>query len=130
MRSIISKQNDRVYVGFQRVCKVYDSFFVLRCYNCQSFGHHSKECTETAVCGHCGNNHQTRNCDRKADAATSCCSNCKKAGLSKGPSIKDVRSRGGSSKSTRYCVLLSFAFKRPKYADVLYGRPLILIFLI
>ena len=45
IRSVIAKQSDRVYIGTQRACKVYDSFFVLRCFNCQQFGHHSENCT-------------------------------------------------------------------------------------
>ena len=79
IRSVISKQSDRIYIGLQRVCKVYDSFFVLRCYNCQDFGHHSKDCTNTAVCGYCSGEHQTRSCERKADPVAECCNNCKKA---------------------------------------------------
>ena len=80
IRSIVSKQNDRIYIGSQRVCKVYDSFFVLRCYNCQEFGHHSKDCNKTSVCGHCSDLHQTRNCEKKNDTTVVCCSNCKKEG--------------------------------------------------
>ena len=52
IRSVIAKQSDRVYIGTQRSCKVYDSFFVLRCFNCQQFGHHSRDCTSgNPVCG-------------------------------------------------------------------------------
>ena len=81
VRSAIAKQGDKLYIGTQRVCKVYDSFFVLRCFNCQSFGHHSKShqghCKSEHVCGYCAGAHETRTCDR---SATLCCANCKKAG--------------------------------------------------
>ena len=80
IRSIIAKQSDRVYIGSQRVCKVYDSFFVLRCYNCQEFGHHSRDCNKTEICGHCSGQHQTRNCEKKSDPIAACCSNCKREG--------------------------------------------------
>ena len=81
IRSVISKQNDRIFVGSQRVCKVYDNFFVLRCYNCQDFGHHSKDCSSSVICGHCSGSHQTRSCDKKADPIVACCNNCKVNGL-------------------------------------------------
>ena len=76
IRSVIAKQSDRVYIGTQRSCKVYDSFFVLRCFNCQQFGHHSRDCTSgNPVCGYCAGSHETRSCDR---SASMCCTNCKK----------------------------------------------------
>ena len=77
IRSVIAKQSDRVYIGTQRACKVYDSFFVLRCFNCQQFGHHSENCTtsKSPVCGYCAGSHETRSCERTAPV---CCSNCKR----------------------------------------------------
>ena len=77
IRSIISKQNDKIFVGSQRICKVYDSFFVLRCYNCQQYGHHSAKCDKTTVCGFCAGTHETRQCNKKNDSKTACCHNCK-----------------------------------------------------
>ena len=76
IRSVIAKQSDRVYIGTQRACKVYDSFFVLRCFNCQQFGHHSRDCTSNhPVCGFCAGSHETRSCDR---SSPECCSNCQR----------------------------------------------------
>ncbi|KAL5255552.1 hypothetical protein ACHWQZ_G010952 [Mnemiopsis leidyi] len=76
IRSVIAKQSDRVYIGTQRASKVYDSFFVLRCFNCQQFGHHSRDCTSNhPVCGFCAGSHETRSCDR---SSPECCSNCQR----------------------------------------------------
>lgn len=76
IRSVLSKQSDRVYVGSQAVCKVYDSFYVLRCYNCQQFGHHSNECKNAVKCGFCAATHETRSCTVKADPLSASCTNC------------------------------------------------------
>ena len=61
VRSVISNQEDRVYVGFQSRCRIYDDFPILRCFNCQVIGHHS------AMCGYCGRIHRTDKCVSKSD---------------------------------------------------------------
>lgn len=78
IRSAISNQNDRLFVGSQ-TCKVYDRIFVLRCYNCQDFGHHSKDCKSGATCGFCSGKHETRTCPIKTNSGQSSCANCAKA---------------------------------------------------
>ena len=78
IRSIIAKQSDRAYLGFQSTCKVYDSIYVLRCYKCQEYGHHSKDCTKTSVCGFCSGNHETRSCNTSENSQSACCANCVK----------------------------------------------------
>lgn len=81
IRSVISKDSDRLFVGLQSRCRVYDNFFILRCYNCQEFGHHSTTCDKpSAVCGHCAGIHRTEACQRKSDAGAASCVNCKAAG--------------------------------------------------
>ena len=80
IRSVISKQGDRLYIGFQSSCKVYDNIFVLRCYKCQEYNHHSKECKNQAVCGFCAGGHETRNCSEKSNVHGAKCVNCTKAG--------------------------------------------------
>ena len=77
IRSVISKQNDRLFVGSQ-TCKVYDRVFVLKCYNCQDFGHHSKDCKNVPKCGYCAGNHETRTCTVKGNSGSSSCVNCTK----------------------------------------------------
>ena len=79
IRSVLAKQSDRVYIGSQPVCKVYDSFYILRCYNCQQFGHHSRDCKNSAKCGFCAAAHETRSCTVKADPLAASCTNCVEA---------------------------------------------------
>lgn len=82
IRSVIGKQGMRLYIGTQATCKVHDHVYVLRCYKCQSFGHHSSNCTNTATCGYCGEEgHQTRDCQYKDNSDKKCCINCKHANL-------------------------------------------------
>ena len=81
IRSIISKQGDRAYIGFQSTCRVYDSIYVLRCYKCQEYGHHSRDCTNTSVCCYCSENHETRSCPNANNSGIACCANCTKANI-------------------------------------------------
>jgi len=88
IRSVIAKQRDRLCVGTQTICRVWDNFYVTRCYNCQQFGHMAEnkegvKCPNTAVCGHCAGQHETRACGHKPDYAPSAasCINCKSAKL-------------------------------------------------
>ena len=74
IREFLEKQNDRLFLG-NGTCKIYDSFHVKRCYNCQKFGHISDKCTHPIRCGHCSGTHQTKDCNAK-DGPT-CCANCK-----------------------------------------------------
>ena len=92
IRSIISKQGDRLFVGFQSSCKVYDNIFVLRCFKCQEYNHHSRECKNAAVCGFCSGNHETRSCSEKSNNHKACCINCKKSGKA----ISDTSHEAGS----------------------------------
>ena len=80
IRSVIAKQGNRVFLGTGS-CKVYDTFYVLRCYNCQQFGHHSSRCENEAVCAHCSEGHQTLQCTSKSESSPSC-ANCKLASKS------------------------------------------------
>jgi hypothetical protein len=83
VRSIIANQGDRLYIGNQTVCKVWDSFYISRCYKCQQFGHRSMQCPNEAVCGHCAGKHETRDCKDRDSHSVSVvnCVNCKTAGM-------------------------------------------------
>ena len=82
IREIIAKQGNRLFLG-SNTCKVYDSFYVVRCFKCQRFGHLSKTCTqEHATCGYCTGEHETATCPKKADASCNpSCINCTSSGL-------------------------------------------------
>lgn len=47
---------------------------VLRCFNCQRFGHTAEKCPEQTACGHCGGKHETRTC--KSVMKSGVCVNC------------------------------------------------------
>jgi len=84
IRAVIGKQGMRLFIGAQTTCKVYDHVFVLRCYQCQDYGHHSDDCDNTPVCGFCATTgHETRQCTvylRKGHDKK--CINCHQAGVS------------------------------------------------
>ena len=81
IRSVIAKQGDRLFVGAQAVCKVWDSYYVSRCYKCQEYGHQSKQCSNNPACGHCAGGHETRDCTKHTNSRP-CCINCKRANKS------------------------------------------------
>ena len=74
IREYFESRNDRLYLG-NGTCKIYDSFHVKRCFNCQKFGHISDKCTHQVSCGHCAGSHQTKDCDKKESPPV--CTNCK-----------------------------------------------------
>ena len=79
IRSIIANQGNRVFVG-SGTCKIYDSFFVMRCFHCQRFGCHSIKCDKDAVCGFCAGEHETNKCELKDNDYCPTCANCKLEG--------------------------------------------------
>ena len=76
VRRAIASQGNRVFTS-QGSLKVYDSFYIRRCFKCQCFGHIAQHCSaESHVCGNCAENHKTNDCESE----NICCSNCKKLG--------------------------------------------------
>jgi len=69
----------RIYLGFSS-CAVKDHVRVRHCYKCLAFGHLSAECSRDAHCGHCSEEHETRECPRRS--AVPVCFNCKSNNLS------------------------------------------------
>ena len=76
IRKIIANMGDKLFVG-PHACKVYDNFYVKRCYKCQKFGHVSSECSGKTVCGHCAGPHSSWECTVSHDESKKCCINCK-----------------------------------------------------
>ena len=79
IRALIAKQNDRLFVGYKRVCNVWDSYYVSRCFKCQEFGHQSRFCEKEPVCSHCAGSHDTRQCRKMDDVTAVSCINCTKS---------------------------------------------------
>lgn len=73
------RKKDRVYVGWQS-CRLKDYNPLVRCYNCQAFGHVSKFCRNKAVCPHCSGEHGRDKCVNREKPGI--CVNCKYAGKS------------------------------------------------
>ena len=94
--SVLAKQRDRIFIGSQSTCKVYDSIFVLRCFKCQAYGHHSRDCTHESVCGFCAGSHATNTCVTKDCENGLKCIHCVKAGKS------DVNHHTGDPKCSVY----------------------------
>ena len=80
IRTLLKQNNDKLLVGLVN-CKVYDHHPVLRCYNCQQYGHRAKGCTIPSGCSKCAENHKTTLCT-KPDSLNPTCINCIKANLS------------------------------------------------
>lgn len=59
LRKILLKT--QVYINWQRV-RVRDFISVLQCYKCYDFGHKSKDCRSTQICGYCAGDHEYKVC--------------------------------------------------------------------
>ena len=71
-RSTLCKAQ-RVFIGLSH-CRCEDHVSILQCFKCQKFGHVVKDCANKTQCGHCANEHFSRDCVTKR---TLCCANCK-----------------------------------------------------
>lgn len=67
-------EQKRIYLGFSS-CTFDDHVRVRHCYKCLSFGHVANDCTATAHCGICSEDHEMKNCVNKDNIP--CCYNCK-----------------------------------------------------
>ena len=79
VRKIIHNKGNRLFMAW-RSYEIVDSFFVPRCFHCQSLGHLSRNCNEkqtnkAQVCRDCGVSR-----DENHTCGIKCCINCKKAG--------------------------------------------------
>ena len=73
LRDGLSYHKDRIIVGLMS-CKIYDRHQVMRCNNCQHFGHFAKACPtpEEPFCGKCSENHRTDSCEKYERKCINC----------------------------------------------------------
>ncbi|KMQ81939.1 putative 50 kda protein in type i retrotransposable element r1dm, partial [Lasius niger] len=55
---------ERVFLGWS-ACKMADHVKVLQCFKCLSFCHLAANCTKTVHCGHCSEDHETKQCSHR-----------------------------------------------------------------
>lgn len=67
-------QETKLRIGWD-ICRVYEEFDVIRCFNCSQLGHKSKDCTSDAVCPKCSGPHKIETCNSLIVK----CPNCNKA---------------------------------------------------
>lgn len=79
IRDTIKAAGNRVCINLQS-CKVFDRLFVRRCNKCQQFKHFHRDCkSEVSICGKCGGQHDTRECE----STNIKCINCANHGYNK-----------------------------------------------
>lgn len=66
-------KNGRIYLRYS-ACRFGDHVRVLQCFRCTGFGHLVKDCKALAVCGHCSESHETRDCKDRSQPPK--CGNC------------------------------------------------------
>lgn len=82
----VSPQVRNVFIKRQRIylryssCGFEDYVRILQCYRCLALGHLARDCESVPVCGHCMDEHEMKDCDRRNAAPK--CYNCKKRNIS------------------------------------------------
>ena len=71
------KKHQKVRISWRNY-KIDDYVNIIRCFNCQRFGHLAKDCKSEATCGKCAEQHKTADC-KNSNAAK--CINCTRTNL-------------------------------------------------
>ncbi|EZA48029.1 hypothetical protein X777_14450 [Ooceraea biroi] len=74
VRSVLRRE-PRIYICYS-ACRFADYVRTLQCFRCLGFGHTSTGCGSSALCGHCSERHDTRECTNKNREPV--CANCKR----------------------------------------------------
>lgn len=64
-------KQEKLSIGWDR-CRVFEHFYVSRCYKCLGFNHSAKVCTKKQACIKCGGEHERKDCTSE----TMKCINC------------------------------------------------------
>ena len=77
LREGLKYHKDKIVIGLMS-CKIYDRQQVMRCNNCQHFGHFAKNCPtpDEPFCGKCSESHRTDSCTKYERK----CINCVRSG--------------------------------------------------
>lgn len=67
---------------------------ITQCYNCQQYGHGSRNCTLPSKCLKCGLDHRSRDCTKSTDTPPKC-ANCNEAHLSNSKNCKEYEKYHG-----------------------------------
>lgn len=71
-KSLISKN---LHLGFLQ-CRVCFYIPIIRCNNCQTYGHTDTNCRSKEVCAYCAKHHKSQNCKHKDSSKYHRCINC------------------------------------------------------
>jgi len=72
---LIREKGINLHTGFPLQAEFYSySYQITQCFQCQRYGHTTKQCPNPARCGHCAQAHNTREC---AKQDTPSCPNCR-----------------------------------------------------
>lgn len=70
---LLSQQ--RINLGFS-TCRISPYLSIVRCGNCQKFGHSQQNCTQQIVCKYCANRHESSSCRLARNQKKHRCVNC------------------------------------------------------
>lgn len=62
-----------INIGWSR-CRVFNDYGIVRCYNCNKYGHLQKDCKNKIMCAKCSGDHDTKQCMDESDNCK--CVNC------------------------------------------------------
>ena len=61
----------KLLIGWD-VCKVAESFDLMRCFNCSGYHHTANKCTSSVICPKCSGNHKIADCKSQVESCINC----------------------------------------------------------
>lgn len=71
-RKIMEDTKPRLRLGWD-VCRVFEAFDIIRCFNCSDYHHLSKDCTAKKRCPKCSGEHKLLECKSIVESCCNCC---------------------------------------------------------